>query len=235
MQSEELAHHGIPGMRWGVRRFQNKDGSLTAAGKKRYGIDGGEADSSGSGDKAQGKKSRPKKISEMSDAELRQRLNRLQMEKQLKQLMSEQEAEKQKKGESFVKKTAKNFIQTAISGRVEKWAQSLGEGKKKNEPQNKPEEKTTKIDPKKNPGEYSDKDLSNILSRAQQENRYQKVVREEWASNRQKNQSAADREKEFWEKETEKYGGHYRWTNSDRKEHSKNRKQYEKEYGTIKD
>ena len=31
-----LEHHGIPGMRWGVRRFQNKDGSLTSKGKKRY-------------------------------------------------------------------------------------------------------------------------------------------------------------------------------------------------------
>ena len=32
----ELSHWGIRGMRWGVRRYQNKDGSLTAAGKKRY-------------------------------------------------------------------------------------------------------------------------------------------------------------------------------------------------------
>lgn len=32
----ELYHHGIKGMRWGVRRFQNKDGTLTNAGKKRY-------------------------------------------------------------------------------------------------------------------------------------------------------------------------------------------------------
>ena len=31
-----LQHHGIKGMKWGVRRFQNPDGSLTAAGKKRY-------------------------------------------------------------------------------------------------------------------------------------------------------------------------------------------------------
>lgn len=31
-----LAHHGIKGMRWGVRRYQKSDGSLTAAGKKRY-------------------------------------------------------------------------------------------------------------------------------------------------------------------------------------------------------
>ena len=32
-----LCHAGIKGMRWGVRRYQNKDGSLTPAGKKRYG------------------------------------------------------------------------------------------------------------------------------------------------------------------------------------------------------
>ena len=33
--TNELAHHGILGMKWGVRRFQNKDGTLTAAGKRR--------------------------------------------------------------------------------------------------------------------------------------------------------------------------------------------------------
>ena len=32
---EYLQHHGVKGMKWGVRRYQNKDGSLTAAGKKR--------------------------------------------------------------------------------------------------------------------------------------------------------------------------------------------------------
>ena len=32
----ELYHHGTKGMKWGIRRYQNADGSLTAAGKKRY-------------------------------------------------------------------------------------------------------------------------------------------------------------------------------------------------------
>lgn len=31
-QNDELMHHGVLGMKWGVRRFQNKDGSLTGAG-----------------------------------------------------------------------------------------------------------------------------------------------------------------------------------------------------------
>ena len=36
VRDDELYHHGVKGQKWGVRRFQNPDGTLTAAGKKRY-------------------------------------------------------------------------------------------------------------------------------------------------------------------------------------------------------
>lgn len=37
-ESEYISHYGIPGQKWGVRRFQNEDGTLTAEGRERYDI-----------------------------------------------------------------------------------------------------------------------------------------------------------------------------------------------------
>ena len=39
LRPDELYHHGVKGQKWGLRRFQNADGSLTADGRKRYKVD----------------------------------------------------------------------------------------------------------------------------------------------------------------------------------------------------
>lgn len=41
MESNYLIHYGIKGQKWGIRRYQNPDGSLTSAGRKRYSDSGG--------------------------------------------------------------------------------------------------------------------------------------------------------------------------------------------------
>lgn len=40
MEYGYLSHHGIKGMKWGIRRYQTESGSLTAEGRKRYGLYG---------------------------------------------------------------------------------------------------------------------------------------------------------------------------------------------------
>ncbi len=67
-------------MKWGVRRYQNKDGTLTAAGKKHYAGD----ENAGEGATAKTEyapKRKGGKAEDYSDEELRARINRLQMEK----------------------------------------------------------------------------------------------------------------------------------------------------------
>lgn len=67
-----LAHFGIKGMKWGVRRFQNKDGSYTAAGlKRRFGGGGGGSRSggkarAGSGTNAEARKAKIKKAAKIA-------------------------------------------------------------------------------------------------------------------------------------------------------------------------
>lgn len=80
MEHHAVSHSGMPGMRWGVRRYRNYDGTLTPEGKIRYGKSGsGETTSRKSGTRS--KSTSPKKtVSDMSDDELRTKTARLQLE-----------------------------------------------------------------------------------------------------------------------------------------------------------
>ena len=82
--SDKLAHSGIKGMKWGVRRYQNPDGSLTEEGKARYG-----KPSADENEKSETEKWSSKDSKKLSDDELRTRVNRLMQESQYKRLLKE--------------------------------------------------------------------------------------------------------------------------------------------------
>ena len=90
MNQNELYHHGVKGQRWGIRRYQNKDGSLTNAGKRKAAkmkkeysnLTGKQLRQLPSKKTSSETPSTKKKtISEMSDDELREKTNRYILEK----------------------------------------------------------------------------------------------------------------------------------------------------------
>lgn len=136
----ELMHWGIKGMKWGVRRYQNKDGSLTPAGKKRYDKEMAklkeeekiaknklrtqaklnkldekrkeiEALKSGKPIAKSTKQHSKPSVKDMSDEELRQTVNRLLMEQQYAKLNPQQVSA----GQKFIKKVMNDVVAPAAT------------------------------------------------------------------------------------------------------------------------
>lgn len=132
--SNELQHHGIKGQKWGVRRFQNTDGSLTAEGKKRYSVNDYQQaiDKTKTAGKivneAKTLNNTIKKVNdpvaerrirksaaEMSDIELQKRVQRLNMEDNYTRMMLHRE--NLERGRTFVDK-ALDVSAIAVQGTV---------------------------------------------------------------------------------------------------------------------
>lgn len=129
--NNELYHHGVLGQRWGVRRYQNKDGSLTPAGRKRANKLATEYNRLVSGNKNSSNPSshntapKKKSISEMSDDELQKVINRKRLEQQYNQLSPKEISAGKKIFDTVIKPAAtsssKDLIQAWLTKQGEKY------------------------------------------------------------------------------------------------------------------
>lgn len=124
----ELYHHGTKGMKWGVRRYQNKDGSLTPAGRMRYGAgkaaEGVKNAVKGAIEKHKAKKAAEKEserieklmkkpINKLTSSELAERTALATKQKQLREIES-QSRTLENNAKSFVKKFGSKMLNDAI-------------------------------------------------------------------------------------------------------------------------
>lgn len=115
LKSDELYHHGIKGQKWGIRRFQNKDGSLTKAGLKRRAKLESKLEKLGGKQKAaessSAEQSAKKTASNMSDDELAKAITRARMEDEYRRLRPEPKVPEKN---AFMKQMINDVVKPAM-------------------------------------------------------------------------------------------------------------------------
>lgn len=106
MDSNTIYHYGIKGMKWGIRRYQNKDGTLTNAGKARL----------KNNNVKEKRKTDSKSRRTMSEADLKKKIERLKLERQLKDLTDEDVSPGKKFVKDVLSASGKKVLTAAAAG-----------------------------------------------------------------------------------------------------------------------
>ena len=120
MNERELVHYGIKGMKWGILRYQNADGTLTAAGRMRDRMTRKRNRKRAEKVLKGSSKTVKRRLSQITDEDLRKAVNRLQLERDYKTLTKPPDKHKR------AKEIATKWLETAGTKVLESAATNLG-------------------------------------------------------------------------------------------------------------
>lgn len=114
--TNEIYHHGILGMKWGVRRYQKKDGSLTSAGKRRMKKSSEERAEASNAKRRKELNDMVKNRKLLSDKTLKEKIERIKLEKQFKDLVEEDLSPGRKAISGIIAESGKKAATTMLTG-----------------------------------------------------------------------------------------------------------------------